>query len=281
VTQVVTTILVDSDSLFREGLRRILGTTVFRVAKPVAAIDDIPPRSLQGSRALLILVGTDVDHAAAAVAVGRLKAKNPTARVVVLTDHCSLEEFLMLLRAGVDGYLLKQISCDALIKALDLVMLGVTTLAGVNCILGVNEAVQDEDPEPAAPANVVTLAPTSRPLSDRDAPANVVTLAATSRPLFDRATPANVVTLAATSRPLSDREAGILHCLMRGDANKTIARQLNVTEATVKVHIKAILRKICVRNRTQAAVWAHNHLFDPTFTAHASIAKSNGHADSH
>ena len=57
--------------------------------------------------------------------------------------------------------------------------------------------------------------------------------------------------------------------LMQGEPNKIIARQFDITEATVKVHIKAILRKICVRNRTQAAVWAHNHL---TKTVHGPIA---------
>jgi two-component system nitrate/nitrite response regulator NarL len=41
-----------------------------------------------------------------------------------------------------------------------------------------------------------------------------------------------------------------------GDANKVISRRLNITEATVKVHIKAILRKLRVANRTQAAIWA-------------------------
>jgi two-component system nitrate/nitrite response regulator NarL len=60
-------------------------------------------------------------------------------------------------------------------------------------------------------------------------------------------------------RNLSHREMGILRCLMQGEPNKTIARRFDITEATVKAHIKAILRKICVRNRTQAAVWAHNH----------------------
>jgi two-component system nitrate/nitrite response regulator NarL len=47
---------------------------------------------------------------------------------------------------------------------------------------------------------------------------------------------------------------------MQGEPNKIIARQFDITEATVKVHIKAILRKISVRNRTQAAVWAQSHL---------------------
>jgi two-component system nitrate/nitrite response regulator NarL len=60
---------------------------------------------------------------------------------------------------------------------------------------------------------------------------------------------------------LSPRERDVLCGLMAGYPNKTIARQLDVCEATVKVHVKAILRKLKVRNRTQAAIWAsHNGL---------------------
>jgi two-component system nitrate/nitrite response regulator NarL len=58
---------------------------------------------------------------------------------------------------------------------------------------------------------------------------------------------------------LSEREAGILDCLGSGSSNKVIARELGVAEATVKVHIKSVLRKINVKNRTQAAVWALNN----------------------
>jgi two-component system nitrate/nitrite response regulator NarL len=55
---------------------------------------------------------------------------------------------------------------------------------------------------------------------------------------------------------LSVREQGILHCITRGASNKMIARQIDISEATVKVHVKAILRKIGACNRTQAAIWA-------------------------
>src|SRR5262249_5067797 len=55
---------------------------------------------------------------------------------------------------------------------------------------------------------------------------------------------------------LSEREAQILDGLVQGHANKVIARTCDITEATVKVHMKSILRKIQVANRTQAAVWA-------------------------
>jgi two-component system, NarL family, nitrate/nitrite response regulator NarL len=60
----------------------------------------------------------------------------------------------------------------------------------------------------------------------------------------------------AYGRKLSERENVILRCLVDGDANKVISRRLNIAEPTVKVHIKAILRKLRVDNRTQAAVWA-------------------------
>ena len=55
---------------------------------------------------------------------------------------------------------------------------------------------------------------------------------------------------------LSAREREVLLCLEAGHSNKMIARSFGITESTVKVHVKAILRKILVKNRTQAAVWA-------------------------
>jgi two-component system nitrate/nitrite response regulator NarL len=47
---------------------------------------------------------------------------------------------------------------------------------------------------------------------------------------------------------------------MDGNPNKVIARKLDIAEATVKAHVKTILRKTHARNRTQAAVWGMSHL---------------------
>jgi DNA-binding NarL/FixJ family response regulator len=60
---------------------------------------------------------------------------------------------------------------------------------------------------------------------------------------------------------LSAQEQRILGCLVEGHSNKAIARELGIAVATVKVHVKAILRKIRVQNRTQAAIWAMSHDF--------------------
>jgi two-component system nitrate/nitrite response regulator NarL len=59
---------------------------------------------------------------------------------------------------------------------------------------------------------------------------------------------------------LSAKETQVLSHLRDGSSNKIIACKLDITEATVKVHVKAILRKIGVANRTQAAMWASQHL---------------------
>ena len=64
-------------------------------------------------------------------------------------------------------------------------------------------------------------------------------------------------------RSLSEREIETLRCLIMGYPNKVIAYRLDISEATVKVHVKAILRKLSVQNRTQAAIWAVSHGVEP------------------
>ena len=55
---------------------------------------------------------------------------------------------------------------------------------------------------------------------------------------------------------LTARERQVLERLQLGAANKVIARQLNLRESTVKVHIRRIMRKLGAINRTQAALCA-------------------------
>ena len=55
---------------------------------------------------------------------------------------------------------------------------------------------------------------------------------------------------------LTPRQLDVLHLLTRGLPNKTIARQLGLTEGTVKIHTAAILRGLQVRNRTEAVFTA-------------------------
>jgi two-component system nitrate/nitrite response regulator NarL len=54
---------------------------------------------------------------------------------------------------------------------------------------------------------------------------------------------------------LTTREVDILQCLTEGLSNKQIARRLGIREATVKIHVKSLIGKLGVHNRTQAALW--------------------------
>ena len=71
---------------------------------------------------------------------------------------------------------------------------------------------------------------------------------------------------------LSRRETLILRMLMQGASNKIIARNLVITESTVKVHMKAILRKLRLQNRTQAAIWARNNVDEADWNSPAASA---------
>ena len=75
---------------------------------------------------------------------------------------------------------------------------------------------------------------------------------------------------------LSDREIETLRCLIMGYPNKVIAYRLDISEATVKVHVKAVLRKLQVQNRTQAAIWAVNHGLDANAACATLAASSQG-----
>ena len=62
-----------------------------------------------------------------------------------------------------------------------------------------------------------------------------------------------------TPSGLTKREQEILNHLCAGMSNKAIARELNISDSTVKVHIKHLLRKFNLKSRLEIAVWAHGH----------------------
>jgi two-component system, NarL family, nitrate/nitrite response regulator NarL len=66
-------------------------------------------------------------------------------------------------------------------------------------------------------------------------------------------------TMGMSHKNLTERETQILKCLLHAYSNKHIARALNISEGTVKVHLKSLMKKIAAGNRTQAALWARNN----------------------
>lgn len=64
----------------------------------------------------------------------------------------------------------------------------------------------------------------------------------------------------STSPPLSHREMQIAYSVAKGEPNKKIAQRLGISDQTVKVHMKRILKRMGMRNRVELAVWVHENL---------------------
>jgi two-component system nitrate/nitrite response regulator NarL len=223
------TVLVCEHALLREGLSRILSAADFRVAGTAAHVEELAPDLLKEEKLILLILDVSNDQNAIINQVKSFRASYPTARIALLADRDQLsdENIASAFRCGADAYFMKP-SCDTFLKSLELVMLGETIL----------------------PPKIISFFLRQH---------GELVSAVEERAEFECAPIAYTETSNARSPRLSAREQCILRYLIEGDSNKTIARKNDIAEATVKVHVKAILRKIRVNNRTQAAIWAMNH----------------------
>jgi two-component system nitrate/nitrite response regulator NarL len=224
--QPVATALICPNTLLSAGISSILSGTRFAVLSGVAPSPS-QGFSQSGFEPDLYLVYESPAPDRYDATVEMLRARCPSARIVVLADHMEPRAVAHALQAGVSGFCLTAMPREAMLKALELVMLGevFVPVGLVFAMLGGD--VRDPQSKPGIPVALV---------------------------------PANDFAAVATSNKLSGREAQILHCLTQGASNKLIARELGLAEATVKVHIKSILRKVKAANRTQAALWASEHM---------------------
>ena len=220
------TILIGKSILIREGIARILRAANFRTATSVSCADAFAPGTLQLQQLLFIIVHTGDDFDAVLEQIAFLRDNHPGGRIAIVADHYRLDELVSAFRAGTNGYFVDVMTCDVFIKSIELVMMGETIFPPAFLSFAL-------DPESDHIGKAVPRAENEQAI---------------------------LVTTEDTIAPqLSPREKSILHCLIEGDSNKCIARKIDIAEATVKVHVKAILRKIRVQNRTQAAIWGMNN----------------------
>lgn len=159
-------------------------------------------------------------------AVQSLKGAAPRAQVLLLTVSDDPADLGTALRNGASGYLLKTCEADELIGAIRRAAQGQVVI-GAEMAPRLVEAMQ---PQPAATATAEAAPPTAH--ADPDA---------------------------ADSGMLSPRERQIAAAISLGASNKQIARDLDIAETTVKVHVQSILRKLELDSRVQIAVWASMH----------------------
>jgi DNA-binding NarL/FixJ family response regulator len=221
------TILIGKSSLLREGLAGILRSANFRILASVSCADDLLTSKIDPRQVLFLVVHTSNSFGATVEQVGLLKDRYSDGRLAVVADRYRPDELISAFRAGATGYFVDVMSSDAFVKSIELVMMGETVFPVFPpALLSLAFGLDGSHLERAALRD------------DNQAP-----LAAADEGI---------------ARQLSPREKTILNCLVKGDSNKSIARKIEIAEATVKVHVKAILRKIGVHNRTQAAIWAMN-----------------------
>ncbi|MBA1155614.1 LuxR C-terminal-related transcriptional regulator [Microvirga mediterraneensis] len=220
--QSVATVLICQNLLLRTGIGHVLSGTRFALtAEPCDDPSNLP--ALDDAMPVLFMICENRSTEELVAMVDALKTQHPFSRVVVLADTMDPDAAIQLCGAGMDGFCPTSMDRHALVKALEIVVLGETYIpASIGLAL-------------------LELARQGRAQYAHDGAGAPFTASAEA---LDK---------------LSEREAQILRCLTRGASNKVIARELGVAEATVKVHIKAILRKVKATNRTQAAIWATGH----------------------
>ena len=151
-----------------------------------------------------------------------LKDAYPGARILMLTVSENEQDLAAAMLAGADGYLLKTVESEQLCDSIEKVL-------GGECVISPDmmtkfvAAFRSKSPAPKGEAGL--LAP-------------------------------QAVAEDAALESLSAREREILALIARGDSNKLIARELDIAETTVKVHVQHIFRKLNLTSRVQVAVYA-------------------------
>lgn len=240
------TVIVGSNNLFREGLSRILGAADFHVLDAITGVNAAVLDSVAVHDCVLFILDAGDGSNAVLDQIKLIKARNPMWRVVVLDNTNQSINIASVYRAGVSAYLANVATSVAFIKFLELVMLGETILPAAFLPF-----VLDQASEGSAVSPHIESGECKGDLEQQ-------LIAAVG---------------GAPMPQLSLREKVVLRCIIEGGSNKMIARKIAISEATVKVHVKSILRKIRVHSRTQAAIWGMNSGFslshietDPTIS---------------
>jgi two-component system, NarL family, nitrate/nitrite response regulator NarL len=272
----VSTIIIEPRLVLREALELLMGNHSYRVVCGVGSIAEMASSAFSDGPELVIL-GAQPAASAAKGAAG-IRSLWPNSKIIFLFDDASPADLQNVLASQIDGCIPLFVSPDTLINTLDLIVSKNVRVM----VMG------DTKPSSNSPqAGERPLQPSSKPDKrqsnggDRagiSVGIDVTPAFSNGVDLGDAIPSSGHVYVPPAAPKLSERESQILDGLVRGYANKVIARQCDIREATVKVHMKSILRKIRVGNRTQAAIWAleHGHCSDDF---KPDLLKANGKSE--
>ncbi len=222
---IVPTFILESDGLFREGLRLILSRTRFRPQSCGVELEDLT--TVPGDRPTLFIVGVGEKHDLVSK-LKRIRDQYPSSFIMAIGDEGHRKYMATALDAGANAALYASVTPSALVSSLHAMM------SGAVIVIDARLWPSNIQPNVEEPASLRTgNAPPPQAENDSLGVKQLSTLSA--------------------------REIAILERIVRGDSNKHVARFFDIAETTVKAHVKAIFRKIGAVNRTQAAIWAVNH----------------------
>ncbi|MBB5320083.1 two-component system response regulator NarL [Marinobacter oulmenensis] len=203
-------LLIDDHPLLRQGIKQLIDMEEDMAIAGEASNAEDGIRLATELEPDLILMDLNMPEMDGIQALRELREQNVASRIIMFTVSDQEDDVVAALRAGADGYLLKDMEPEDMIKQLHQAATGKMVISDRLTTL---------------------LAEALRSNRSRQA----------SRPDFDSLTP---------------REKDILRLIAEGLSNKMIGRKLNISDGTVKVHVKHLLKKLNLRSRVEVAVWA-------------------------
>ncbi|MBQ0833026.1 MULTISPECIES: two-component system response regulator NarL [unclassified Marinobacter] len=203
-------LLIDDHPLLRQGIKQLveMESDIIVAGEASNATDGI--RLATELEPDLILMDLNMPEINGIEALKKLRELNISSRIIMFTVSDQEDDVVSALRAGADGYLLKDMEPEDMIAQLRQAAVGKMVISDRLTTL-LAEALRSNKPQQAA------------------------------RPDFDSLTP---------------REKDILRLIAEGLSNKMIGRKLDISDGTVKVHVKHLLKKLNLRSRVEVAVWA-------------------------
>ncbi|MDI3326984.1 MAG: response regulator transcription factor [Alicyclobacillaceae bacterium] len=219
-------LLVDDHALFRQGVRTILETSpdlsvVGEAANGKQAVELYPEL-----RPDVVLMDIRMPVMSGLEAIRQLRALDPKAKILILTVSEEDEDLFEAIRAGANGYLLKNVDPDELISSIRKVARGEAVIPGL-----LAARIMAEFHKESSQDNAV--------------------------------------------EPLTGRELEVLGYLSTGASNREIAKQLFISEHTVRNHIQNILGKLHLTNRVQAAAYAIRQGIRPPEDGHSPSGENS------
>ena len=209
-------LLIDDHALVRNGIASLLRSRGVDVVAAVGSGEEGVRRALELTPDI-VLLDVKMPGTNGIDTLKKLRAQGVSVPVLMLTMSSEDADLRASLRAGAQGYLLKDMELEELVPALEAALQGDNVVA--KRLLGsLTRIVRGE-------------ADTCESVPVRSAP-------------FVELTP---------------RELDILEHVAMGLSNKVIAQTLSITDGTVKLHVKAILRKLGIHSRVEAALIALEH----------------------